>query len=166
LYSVRCLAELSYTTAWAAQNFLPPPRLLTGVGQAFAFIGLVGCIVLQAIFAGAWPNLSGSLLFSAFFHTIRIFGGTAGAIYMGHFVGSTRKAAFESLGLHVSNGNWITDQEHSCDSRGLYLPDQPVWQLRLARRRGSDCGPHAPSGHSLSINDGFLLIAWSCVRAR
>src|SRR5271168_2768708 len=40
-----------YTTAWAAQNFYRT-ELLVGVGQAFAFIGLVGCIVLQAIFTG------------------------------------------------------------------------------------------------------------------
>src|SRR4029077_7205485 len=38
-----------YSSAWAAENFYRT-ELLTGVGQAFAFIGLVGCIVLQAIF--------------------------------------------------------------------------------------------------------------------
>src|SRR6266853_91626 len=40
-----------YTTAWAAPNFYRT-ELLTGIGQGFAFIGLVGCIVLQAIFTG------------------------------------------------------------------------------------------------------------------
>jgi len=55
-----------YSSTWAAENFYRT-ELLTGVGQAFAFIGLVGCIVLQAIFAGLWPSLSGSLLFRLFF---------------------------------------------------------------------------------------------------
>src|ERR1700727_3063407 len=43
-----------YTTVWAAENFYRT-ELLVGVGQACAFIGLAGCIVLQVIFAGASP---------------------------------------------------------------------------------------------------------------
>src|SRR6201984_2776069 len=65
-----------YTSVWAAENFYRT-ELLTGTGQAFAFIGLVGCIVLQAIFAGALAKPEWVLTFSAFFRTIRIFGGTA-----------------------------------------------------------------------------------------
>src|SRR3984957_8601414 len=61
-----------YTTAWAAENFYRT-ELLVGVGQAFAFIGLVGCIVLQAIFAGALAKPEWVLTFSAFFHVVRIF---------------------------------------------------------------------------------------------
>src|SRR6202021_740614 len=71
-----------YSTAWAAENFYRT-ELLVGVGQACAFIGLVGCIVLEAIFAGALAKPEWVLTFSAFFHVVRIFGGTAGAIYMG-----------------------------------------------------------------------------------
>src|SRR5271170_4052700 len=63
-----------YTTAWVAENFYRT-ELLVGVGQAFAFIGLVGCIVLQAIFAGALAKPEWVLTFSAFFHVVRIFGG-------------------------------------------------------------------------------------------
>src|ERR1700747_646895 len=65
-----------YSSTWAAENFYRT-ELLTGVGQGLAFIGLVGCIVLQAIFAGALAKPEWVLTFSAFFHTIRIFGGTA-----------------------------------------------------------------------------------------
>src|ERR1700721_307807 len=74
-----------YSTAWAAENFYRT-ELLVGVGQAFAFIGLVGCIVLQAIFTGGLAKAEWALSFSAFFHVIRLFGGTAGAIYIGHFL--------------------------------------------------------------------------------
>src|ERR1700720_1214025 len=98
-----------YSSNWAAENFYRT-ELLTGVGQAFAFIGLVGCLVLQAIFTGGLAKPEWVLSFSAFFHTIRIFGGTAGAIYMGHFVAQREKLHSNLLGLHVSSGNWMRDQ--------------------------------------------------------
>src|SRR6202789_824716 len=47
-----------YTTAWAAENFYRTD-LLVGVGQAFAFSALVGCIVLQAIFTGGRAKAEG-----------------------------------------------------------------------------------------------------------
>jgi len=152
-----------YTTAWAAQNFYRT-ELLTGVGQAFAFIGLVGCIVLQAIFAGALAKPDWVLTFSAFFHVVRIFGGTAGAIYMGHFVAQREKLHSNLLGLHLSNGNWITDQNiHAVTARlqtksyGMGAAGARAVDLIAARMR--------LQAYSLSINDGFLLIAWSCACA-
>src|ERR1700693_733839 len=93
-----------YSTTWAAENFYRT-ELLTGVGQRFAFIGFVGCIVLQAIFAGALAKPEWVLTLSAYFHTIRIFGGTAGAIYMGHFIARREKLHSNLLGLHVSGGD-------------------------------------------------------------
>src|ERR1700739_3016393 len=74
-----------YTTAWSAADHYRT-ELLTGVGQAFAFIGLVGCIVLHGVFSGGLAKSQWILTFSAFFHTIRLFGGTIGAVYMAHFV--------------------------------------------------------------------------------
>jgi len=152
-----------YSSAWAAENFYRT-ELLTGVGQAFAFIGLVGCIVLQAIFAGALAKPEWVLTFSAFFHTIRIFGGTAGAIYMGHFVAQREKLHSNLLGLHVSSGNWLTNQNiHGmtaslyAQSSGLVTAGARAVDLIAARMR--------LQAFSLSIIDGFLLIAWSCVCA-
>jgi len=104
------------------------------------------------------------LTFSAFFHTIRIFGGTAGAIYMGHFVAQREKLHSNLLGLHVSNGNWITDQNvHAmtawlqAKSYGMTAAGARAVDLIAARLR--------LQAYSLSIIDGFLLIAWSCVCA-
>jgi len=152
-----------YTSAWAAENFYRT-ELLAGVGQAFAFIGLVSCCVLQAVFTGALAKPEWVLTFSAFLHTIRLFGGTAGAIYMGHFVSMREQLHSNLLGLHVSSGNWITDQNvhamtawlygHSAGigTAGARAVDVIAMRLRL-------------QAYSLSINDGFLLIAWSCVCA-
>jgi DHA2 family multidrug resistance protein len=149
-----------YTTAWAAENFYRT-ELLVGVGQAFAFIGLVGCIVLQAIFAGALAKPEWVLTFSAFFHVVRIFGGTAGAIYMGHFIAQREKLHSNLLGLHVSSGTWITDQNIHAITAGLYAKSSGV---AAASARAIDLiGARIRlQAYSLSLVDGFLLIAWSC----
>src|SRR6266852_8573961 len=152
-----------YSSTWAAENFYRT-ELLTGVGQAFAFIGLVGCIVLQAIFAGALAKPEWVLTFSAFFHTIRIFGGTAGAIYMGHFIAQREKLHSNLLGMHVSNGDWLTGQNIHAMTAGLYAKSSG---LATAGARAVDliAARVRLQAYSLSIIDGFLLIAWSCVCA-
>ena len=149
-----------YTSAWAAENFYRT-ELLVGVGQAFAFIGLVGCIVLQAIFAGALAKPEWVLTFSAYFHVVRIFGGTAGAIYMGHFIAQREKLHSNLLGLHVSGGNWITDQNIRAMTAGLYAKSSGI---ATASARAVDLiGARLRlQAYSLSLVDGFLLIAWSC----
>jgi DHA2 family multidrug resistance protein len=152
-----------YSSTWAAENFYRT-ELLTGVGQAFAFIGLVGCIVLQAIFAGALAKPEWVLTFSAFFHTIRIFGGTAGAIYMGHFLAQREKLHSNLLGLHVSSGDWLTNQNIHGMTAGIYAKS---FGLITAGARAVDlvAARIRLQAYSLSIIDGFLLIAWSCVCA-
>ena len=152
-----------YSSTWAAENFYRT-ELLTGIGQAFAFIGLVGCIVLQAIFAGALAKPEWVLTFSAYFHVIRIFGGTAGAIYMGHFVAQREKLHSNLLGLHVSSGDWIASQNVHAMTAGLYAKSSGV---AAAGARAIDLvsARLRLQAYSLSINDGFLLIAWSCACA-
>jgi DHA2 family multidrug resistance protein len=152
-----------YTSAWGAENFYRT-ELLTGVGQAVTFIGLVGCIVLQAIFSGGLAKPERALTFSAFFHVIRLFGGTAGAIYMGHFVAQREKLHSNLLGLHVSSGSWITDQNIHAMTAGLYAKS---YGLAAAGARAVDliAARMRLQAYSLSIIDGFLLIAWSCVCA-
>jgi DHA2 family multidrug resistance protein len=152
-----------YSSTWAAENFYRT-ELLTGVGQAFAFIGLVGCIVLQAIFAGALAKPEWVLTFSAYFHTIRIFGGTAGAIYMGHFLAQREKLHSNFLGLRVSGGDWITFQSIHAMSAGLYAKSSG---MAAAGERAIDliAARLRLQAYSLSIVDGFLLIAWSCACA-
>jgi DHA2 family multidrug resistance protein len=152
-----------YTSAWAAENFYRT-ELLTGVGQAFAFIGLVGCIVLQAIFSGGLARPESVLTFSAFFHVIRLFGGTAGAIYMGHFVAQREKLHSNLLGLHVTAGDWITIQNFHAITAGLYAKS---YGLAAAGARSVDliAARLRLQAYSLSVIDGFLLIAWTCACA-
>ena len=152
-----------YTSAWAAENYYRT-ELLTGVGQAFALIGLVGCIILQGVFSGGLMKPQRILTFSAFFHTVRLFGGTAGAVYMGHFLSEQEKLHSNLLGLHVSSGNWITDanihgmtaglfgRSSGMSSAGARAVDLIADRLRL-------------QAYTLSLIDGFLFLAWTCAIA-
>ena len=161
--AVSAVLSAHYDSAWAASNFYRT-ELLTGVGQAFSLIGLVACIVLQAIFTVAMSRPQWVLTFSAFFHTIRLFGGTAGAIYMGHFIAEREKLHSNLLGLHVSSGNWITDQNIRATAAGLYSKSSG---MATAGARAVDviAARLRLQAYSLSLVDGFLLLAYSCVFA-
>src|SRR5580698_3609495 len=67
------LLDARLTSAWAAPDFYRT-EFLMGFGQCFAFVGLVSAIILQALFSGALLKPQRVLTFSAFFHTVRIFG--------------------------------------------------------------------------------------------
>src|SRR5262249_30268181 len=102
-----CLANADFTSAWAAENYFPT-ELLMALGQSFAMLGLVSSIVLQGAFSGGMDAPQRALTFSAFFHVIRLFGGQAGAVLMGHYVAQQEKLHSFLLGLHVNSGQWIT----------------------------------------------------------
>jgi MFS transporter, DHA2 family, multidrug resistance protein len=157
-----CL-NAEYTTAWSAGNYYRT-ELLTGVGQGFAFIGLVSCIILQGIFSGGLAKPQWILTFSAFFHTIRLFGGTAGAVYMTHFLAEREKLHSNLLGLHATKGSWITDENLHAFAAGVYAKSFGAAEA-AARAVGLVGARLRLQAYALSLNDGFLLVAWSCVVA-
>ena len=155
-----CL-NAEYTTAWSAANYYRT-ELLMGVGQAFAFIGLVGCIVLQGVFSGGLSKPQWILTFSAFFHTIRLFGGTTGAVYMVHFLANREKLHSNLLGLNVTRGSWITDGNLHAMATGVYANSSGAAEAgaRAIDLIGARLRLQA---YALSLNDGFLLVAWACL---
>ena len=152
-----------YTTAWSAGNYYRT-ELLTGVGQSVSLIGLVGCIILQGIFTGGLGKPQWILTFSAMFHTIRLFGGTAGAIYMAHFIAEREKLHSNLLGLHVTQESWITDGNLHTLAAGVYAKS-PSAAAAGARAVELIAARLRLQAYALSLNDGFLLVAWSCVLA-
>ncbi|HXW93634.1 MAG TPA: TolC family protein [Terriglobales bacterium] len=107
-----------------------------GVGQSFAFVGLVATIVLQGVFSGGLSKPQWILTFSAFLHTIRLFGCNPGAVFMGHFLAQREKLHSSNLlGLHVQRGTWITDTNLRQLKAGLFAKSlgttlaQPITQL-------------------------------------
>src|ERR1700756_2934603 len=155
-----CYLNADLTSAWSASNYYRT-ELLMGVGQGFAFIGLVGTIILQAIFSGGLSKPEWVLTFSAFFHVVRLFGGTAGAIYMGHFLAQREKLHSNLLGLHVQSGNWITDTNIHQLAAGLFSKSSGV-AAATGRAVGVISGRVRLQAYTLSINDGFYLVAWGC----
>ena len=156
-----CYLNADLTSAWSASNYYRT-ELLMGVGQAFAFIGLVGTIILQGIFSGGLSKPQWILTFSAFFHTVRIFGGNLGAVFMGHFIAQREKLHSNLLGLHVQSGNWITDTNIHQLAAGLFSKSSGV-AAATGRAVGVISGRVRLQAYTLSINDGFYLVAWACV---
>ena len=149
-----------YTTAWSAANYYRT-ELLMGIGQSVALIGLVGCIILQGVFSGGLTKPQWILTFSAMFHTIRLFGGTAGAIYMGHFLAEREKLHSNLLGLHVTQGSWITDANLRALAAGVYAKSSGA--AAAAARAADLIGARLRlQAYALSLIDGFLLVAWAC----
>jgi DHA2 family multidrug resistance protein len=151
------------TSAWSAQNFYRT-ELLTGVGQSFAFIGLVSTIVLQAIFTGGLSKPQAALTFSAFFHIVRLLGGQIGVAFMTYFIGIRERVHSNLLGLHVQKGTPLTDSSLGQMTAGLYAKSSGL-AAAGGRAAGLLSARLRLQAYTLTFIDGFHLIAWGCVVA-
>jgi DHA2 family multidrug resistance protein len=161
--AMACYLNADITTAWSASNYYRT-ELLMGVGQAFAFIGLVSAIILQGIFSGGLSRPQWILTFSAFFHTIRLFGGNLGAVAMGHFIAQREKLHSNLVGLHVDRGNWITDFNIRELTAKLFSHSSGL-PAATGRAVAIISGRLRLQAYTLSIIDGFYLVAWACIIA-
>src|SRR5262245_4537334 len=157
------ILNATYPSAWSAANYYRA-ELLMGVGQSFAFIGLVSTIVLQAVFSGGLSKPQSALTFSAFFHVIRLFGGQIGVVIMTHFVAVRERVHSNLLGLHVQGGDWIDDSAIRHLAAGLLGQSTGV-MAATGRAAGIVSARLRLQAYSLSFIDGFHLIAWACVVA-
>ena len=158
-----CWLNANFTTAWSAANY-HRTELLMGVGQSFAFIGLVATIVLQALFSGGLSKPQWALTFSAFFHVIRLFGGEIGVSFMTYFLSEREKVHSNLLGLHVQRGNWISDLSLRQLTAGVYAKSSGL-QDAAARAAEIVAGRLRLQAYALAINDAYQAIAWGCVVA-
>jgi DHA2 family multidrug resistance protein len=151
------------TSEWSASNYYRT-ELLLGIGQAFAFIGLVSTIVLQAVFTLGLTKPQWILTFSAYFHTLRLFGGQLGAVFMGHFIAQQEKLHSNLTGLHVQHGNWIADENIRRLTLGLFSKSSGL-DAATGRAIGVMSGHVRLEAYTLTFIDGFHLLAWACVAA-
>jgi len=138
--------------------------LLMGVGQSFAFIGLVSTIVLQAIFSGGLTKAQDALTFSAFFHIVRLLGGQMGVVLMGHYIAVRERIHSNLLGLHVQGGNWLDEASIRQMTAGLYAKSSGL-AAATGRAVGLTSARVRLQAYALTFIDGFHLIAWACVLA-
>jgi MFS transporter, DHA2 family, multidrug resistance protein len=161
LMALACWMNASLTSAWSASNFYRT-ELLMGTGQSFAFLGLVSAIILQGLFSGALAKPQWILTFSAFFHTVRLFGGSVGAIFMGHFISQREKFHSNLLGLHVQQGNWIADGSIRQLTAGLFAKSSGLAEA-AGRAVGIMSGRVRLQAYTLGLIDGFYLVAGVCI---
>ena len=157
------LLNAQYTTAWSASDFYRS-ELLMGVGQSFAFIGLVSTIVLQAIFTGGLSKPQAALTFSAFFHIIRLLGGQIGVAFMTHYIAIREQLHSNLLGLHVQQGSWTSDAAIRQLTAGLYDKSSGLGAA-TGRAVALISARVRLQAYSLTFIDGFHLIAWACAAA-
>jgi DHA2 family multidrug resistance protein len=151
------------TSGWSASNYYRS-ELLMGVGQSFAFLGLVATIVLQAIFSGGLARPLGVLTFSALFHLVRLFGGQIGVWFMTHFIAVREQFHSNALGLHVQQGRWITDGTIREMAAGLSA-QSPGLADATGRAVGLLNSRVRLQANVLAVADGFHLLTWACVFA-
>jgi DHA2 family multidrug resistance protein len=161
--AVASILNAEYTSAWSASNYYRS-ELLMGVGQSFAFIGLVADIVLQALFSGALAKPQDVLTFSAFFHVVRLFGGQIGVALMTHFIAVRERVHSNLLGLHVQRGDWLSDTSIQQLTAGLYGKSYAV-SAAAGRAVGIIGGRLRIQAYTQTFIDGFHLVAWACVLA-
>lgn len=156
-----CLINSKFTSVWGPENYFGS-ELLMAVGQSFAMLGLVSSLILQAAFSGGLDAPQRALTFSAFLHTVRLLGGQAGAVWMGHFIADQEKLHSNVLGLHVQSGNWLTDNTVHGLAAGLAGRSSGVFAAtgRALDVIGSKLRLQA---YSLTFIDAFQLVAWACV---
>jgi MFS transporter, DHA2 family, multidrug resistance protein len=161
--AVASILNAQYTSVWSAANYFRS-ELLMGVGQSFAFIGLVADIVLQAVFSGGLTKPQDALTFSAFFHVIRLFGGQIGVAFMTHFIAIRERIHSNLLGLHVQLGESNTDTSIRQLTAGFYGKSAglPTAAGRAVDIIGARLRLQA---YTLTFIDGFHLVAWACVAA-
>ena len=154
-----CLMNAQYTGVWSAENYFRS-ELLMAVGQSLAFVGLVATIILQAFTSGGLQSPFRTLTFSAFFHTVRLFGGQVGVAVMIRFIAEREKLHSHLLGLHVQVGDWVTEHLLRSVTAGLTAKSSGVAADRAAAIVD---GKIRLEAYTLTFIDAFHLIVWVCV---
>jgi DHA2 family multidrug resistance protein len=158
-----CLIDASVTSAWAAENYFRS-ELLMAFGQSFAFVGIVSSLVLQALLSGGLDSPYRVLTFSAFAHTVRLFGGQIGATMMGHFIAHQEKLHSYLVGLHVQPGSWIAERTLTGMTAGLAAKSSGI-AAAAGRSAGLVGAGIRLQAYTLTFIDAFHLIAWVSVAA-
>jgi len=131
-------------------------------GLSFAFVGLVGNLVQQALESGALTSPINALTFSAFFHGIRLFGGEIGTAVVQRIVAVREQFHSNMLGIHLNLGVWLTDERLSQLTGGLFSNSSglPEAQNRALAILDAQVRQQA---YTLAISDGFLTIVFVCI---
>ena len=161
LVAIACLLDARLSSAWSGANF-GLSQAIMAVGLAFAFNGMVGAIILEVVNSGALKRPIDVLTFAGYFQTVRLFGGEAGAAFMGHFLSTREKFHSNILGLGVQLGEPSTYQRLLGLSAGL--KSQSPGLSAATGRAGEILGLQIrQQAFTLAVTDCFMLVAFSIV---
>src|SRR5215831_14243135 len=156
--AVACLLNVRLTSAWAYNNFFVS-QIVMGCGLALSFTGLVALLVQNAIAAGGLSNPFNLLTYSAFVHTVRLFGGESGSAIMQRLVSLREKFHSNMIGLHVDSGDWLTDERLNTLAGGL-MPNSSGAEDAHGRALQLLGGQVRMQAYTLAYADGFIVIAF------
>jgi DHA2 family multidrug resistance protein len=157
MVATACLLNARLTSAWAGGNFFIP-QLVTGFGLALAFTALVGSFVQNAFDSGALSNPINVLTYSAFIHTIRLFGGEAGTALMQRLVAVREQFHSNMIGLHVEAGNWLMSERVAALAQAL-LPYSAGAEEAQSRATLMLAGQVRLQAYALAYSDGYVAMA-------
>jgi DHA2 family multidrug resistance protein len=152
-----CILNAGLTSASADVNFFVP-QIAMGVGFALSFTGLVSLLVQNAVASGGLSTPLNLLTYSAYVHTVRLFGGEFGSALMQRLVSVREKFHSNMIGLHVTSGSWLTDERLKMLTSGL-LPNSTGTEQAQARALQLLRGQVRGQAYTLAYTDGFLAIA-------
>ncbi len=156
--AIAALLNSQLTTVWSGDNFLIS-QIVIGLGLALTFTGLVGSFVQNAFDSGALSNPINILTYSAFVHTVRLFGGEAGTAIMQRLVSVREQFHSNMIGLHVDAGNWLTFERLGGFTHALFAGSVGAddAQARAAMLLGGQVKLQA---YALAYSDGYMAIAF------
>jgi DHA2 family multidrug resistance protein len=106
-----CISNAHLSSTWSGISFRAT-QLVLATGEAFAFTGLVGTIILEITNSGSLNKGVDVLTFAGFFQTLRLLGGEVGASFIQFFLQRREQFHSNMLGLHVQRGAVETAQRY------------------------------------------------------
>jgi DHA2 family multidrug resistance protein len=153
-----CLLNAQLTSSWSGDNFFIS-QIVIGAGLALAFTALVGSIIQNSFDAGALINPINILTYSAFIHTVRLFGGEAGTALMQRLVSVRERFHSNMLGLHVDAGDWLVSERVASLVHAVF-PNSAGMEEAQQRAVVVLGGQVKTQAYVLAYSDGFIAIAF------
>jgi MFS transporter, DHA2 family, multidrug resistance protein len=147
--------------SWAGTSF-ETVELVLAAGFACTYIGLVANIVLEGLEAGALTSAVNAATFSGLMHFIRLFGGQVGVAFMTRVLTVRERFHSNLLGLHVSAGNWITNERLQALAAGMFPKSAGADEAQM-RAIGILSAQVRAQAYTMATSDGFILVAWMVI---
>ncbi|HXQ36524.1 MAG TPA: hypothetical protein VN843_21105, partial [Anaerolineales bacterium] len=151
------LLNAQLTSLWSGDNFFTS-QIVIGFGLAMAFTALVGSIVQNSFDSGALASPMNILTYSAFIHTVRLFGGEAGTALMQRLVSVREKFHSNMIGLHVAGGDWLLSERVASLAHGVF-PNSAGAEEAQQRAVVVLGGQVRLQAYALAYSDGYTAIA-------